>query len=669
MLTPHNPEPDKWGNFTGPSFNRSNLKLDASALAPGDRNSLAQLIIDALPVIERKEWRMLTRSSKDLMSSLGLIDRPSSSWRYYPTKEFHDFQSLIETLPRDAKLLGARALLHLTERFGSDAAATSIVHLRSVAEWFKDKSSAPGHATVDAYRKLVLALLEDRNLQQRAFEKGTLAEVLGRRLSLVKLDSQLVRYVATKDPTEQRTTRTFLYEAGGHNDLPFLDGEPFQEARRVVKEKAISTALRSYKYVFNFDRFSGETRRAGPGTESVLAKFGEECFEDCRAVFGSSIERTPGRGYYLSNPRMEQLFFSKLLKDGTYARSYAHYGKALEQFPDATFFFLRGGIVVYHPALDYCLPVGSAAPTQRKERFTLFLANNHFSGGYELAGLFPISVLKNYLMPSVQPLAPTLDDPTPRDISLPGFNFTTLVEACEKAGLPAIMLANISTVFGGSVAGYPKNSEPFYGWEPERDKAGSLWRDALGRVHHAWYLLGEDMLFSAAARKNRYIELLRPLGEGCHKVADVAKGLFDILDLFMARYDAWKCDLVPSESLSPRMLVEAYLWHDKLQERNAPIDSYPLLCLTHRYDWTRSPEVILDTARLEMFLGDGRRLALPSRSRGEGPVERSAWMKYVMPRIADKIGKRGFAENDSTLTLLPREYVHSSQNDVPLPKL
>jgi hypothetical protein len=44
-------------------------------------------------------------------------------------------------------------------------------------------------------------------------------------------------------------------------------------------------------------------------------------------------------------------------------------------------------------------------------------------------------------------------------------------------------------------------------------------------------------------------------------------------------------------------------------------------------------------------------------------------MKYVMPRIADKVGKRDFAEKDSTLVLLPREYVHSSQNDVPLPKL
>jgi hypothetical protein len=669
MLTPQNPEPNKWGDLSGPSFNRANGKLDASALAPGDQNAQAQFIVDALPLVDRNEWKLLTRSSKELLNSAGLIARQKPGWRYYATNACENLQGLIATLPLDAKLLGARALLLLTERFGPEVAGVSIGHLRSLATWFHEKSPAPDNATVDAYRKLVLALLEERNLEQRAFDGGSLAEVLGRRLSRVKLESQLVRYVASQDPEEQRATREYLHQDGGHNDLPFLDGAQFREARRAVKDKAISTALRGYKYAFNFDRFSGETRRAGPGSNSVLANFGVDCFEDCRAVFGTAIERTPGRGCYLSAPSMEKLFFPKFLKDGTYARGYAHYGNALEQFPDASFFFLRGAIVVHHPSLDYCLPVGPAVPVQRKERYTLFIANNHFSGGYDLVALIPVVVLKNYLMPCLQSLTPTSDDRVPQDISVPGFNVTTLVEACEKAGMPAIMLANISTVFGGSVAGYPKSSQPFYGWEPERERANSLWQDALGRVHHAWYVRGDGLISDEAARKQHYIDLLRPLGEGCHKVANVAKGLFDLLDLFMARYDAWKCDLTPTESLSPRMLAEAYRWHDKLRERNAPADAYPLLCFAHRYDWTRSPEVILDTATLELFLGDGKRMELPPRTRGEGPIERSAWMKYVMPRIADKVGKRDFAEKDSTLVLLPREYVHSSQNDVPLPKL
>jgi hypothetical protein len=670
MLTPESPQPDRSGYSADSSFGHRKTKLDASTLPPGDQNAQAQLIIEALPIIERGEWRMLTRSSKELIGSAGLIARPHPGLRYGPVPSFEDFQSLVGSLPRDAQLLGARALLLLTERFGSIAASATVTHLKLLAQWFHEKSPAPDHAIVDAYRKLVLALLEDRNLQQHAFEGGSLEEILGRRLSHVKLASQLVRYLGAKDPEDQRAARAYLYDHGGHNDLPFLDGEKFQEARRQVKDKAISTALRSYKYAFNFDRLSGETRRAGPGTESILAQFGQECFEDCRAIFGSAIERTPGRGYYLGNPREDKLFFPELLQDGSYARNYAHYGNALKQFQDAHFFFLRGDIVVYHPSQDYHLPVGAALPAQRRESYTLYLANNHFSGSYELAALLPVTVLKKYLMPSLQSLSPTLDDSTPRDISMPGFNLTTLIRACEDAGLPAIMLANISTVFGGSVAGYPKGSEPYYGWEYQRgETASSAWHDALGRVHHAWYVRTGYGIPTAEDRLRFYQDLLHPLGDGCHKVADAAKGLFDLLDLFMARYDAWKCDLVPSESLSPRMLVEAYRFHDKLHERNAPADAFPLLCLAHRYDWTRPPEPILDTVNLELLIGDGKRFPLPPRTRGEGVVELGAWMRYVRPRIADRIGDNQFAERDVTLVLLPREYVHSSQEDVPLPKL
>jgi hypothetical protein len=669
MLTPESPQPNRRETADHSSFGPRNTKLDASKLPPGDQNAQARLIIEALPIIARGEWSMLTRSSKQLISSAGLIARPHRGWRYGPAPVLEDFQSLVGSLSKDGQLLGTRALLLLTERFSSTAAGPAVSHLKLLAQWFHEKSPTPDPQIVDAYRKLVLALLEDRNLQQQVFDSAPLEEILGRRLSCVKLASQLIRYVGAKDPEDQRAARAYLYDHGGHNDLPFLDGERFQEARRQVKNKAISTALRSYKYAFNFDRLSGETRRAGPGAECTLAQFGQEGFDDCRAIFGSAIERTPGRGYYLGSPREDKLFFPELLKDGTYARNYAHYGNALQQFQDAHFFFLRGDMVVYHPSRDYYLPVGTASPAQRQESYTLYLVNNHFSGAYELAALIPVTILKNYLMPCLQSLSPTLDDSIPRDISMPGFNLTTLIRACESAGLPAIMLANISTVFGGSVAGYPKGSEPYYAWEYERgETASSAWHDALGRVHHAWYVRVGYNLPTEEDRIKFHANLLRPLGEGCHKVADAAKGLFDLLDLFMARYDAWKCDLVPSESLSPRMLVEAYRFHDKLHERNAPAEAFPLLCLAHRYDWTKAPEPILDTANLELLIGDGKRFSLPPRTRGKGTVELSAWNRYVRPRIADRVGN-GFAERDTTLVLLPREYVHSSQGNVPLPKL
>jgi hypothetical protein len=366
---------------------------------------------------------------------------------------------------------------------------------------------------------------------------------------------------------------------------------------------------------------------------------------------------------------MDQLFFKKLIKDGSYARSYEKYGDALAQFESSTFVFLRGAILVQNPSDDYLLPVGPASPSQNYEKYALFLANDHFTGGYELAALLPIKVLYRYIRPSLHDRNPRPDDPAPVDISVPGFNLASLVQACERAQLPAIMLANLSTVFGGNAAGYPKGSHPFYWWEPAREAAGNLWRDALGRVHHAWYVRGEGSPPPGVARTEHFINMLRPLGQACHQVADVATGLLDILDLFMMRYDAWKCDLVPSQDSIPRMLAEAYTWHTELHKRNASSAAFPLVCVADRYDWSQPPEVVLDTETLEMHLGDGRRYALAPRGGGEGAAELTAWARYVTPRISARKGKRGFTESDKTLILLPREYVHSSQSNAPLPKI
>jgi hypothetical protein len=669
MPHPEHSQPDHWTGLNGPRFNRQTIKLDASKIPADNQNARAQLIIDALPIVHRGEWRLLSRSSKELLASTGLIARPPGSWRYFPTSECIHFESLVDRLPKDGKLLATHALLLLTDRFGSKAAEPTAMHLELLEIWFEEHSTAPDNATIGAYRKLVLALQEERNLNLSAFQGKSVDEVLNRRLSRVKVDSQLLTYLTTKDPEEMKRASAYLYNEGAHNDLPFLSGDRFKEARREVKDKAVATATRSFKYAFNFDRLSGETRRAGLREECLIAKFGLDCFEDCRAVFGSSIERTPGRGYYLSNPRAEKLFSPELVADGSYAQSYHHYGRALDQFPDTTYLFLRGAIVVYNPSLMYRLPVGPKLPSQRREHYALFLANDHFSGGHELAALLPIKVLQQHLMPCLQELTPAPEDPLPKDISMPGFNLETLVQACNRAGLPPIMLANISTVFAGNVAGYPKRSEPFYTWEPEREKAGSEWEDALGRIHYAWYVRERSDSSNKKTRTEQNIEKLRPLGEACHEVADVAKGLLDLLDLFTARYDAWKCDLVPSESLSPRMLVEAYTWHTTLRERNAPTDAFPLVCVAHRYDWTKPPQVVLDTQTLEIVLDNGQRWALPPKTRGAGPVELSAWMKHVMPKIADRIGEGGFAERETTLVLLPREYAHSLQSDVPLPKM
>jgi len=670
MLNPEESQPGKFEGLKGPHIRRDEKVLDVRTVPRTDQSGRAQFILDALPLVEQQRWDLFTIASRRFLVSTGLMVTSPETWAHELTVPSKEFQALVGTLTGEAKLLAARALLLLTEDFGFQAAGPAVFHLRQIAEWFRENSVAPENAITSAYRKLVLALIEERNLGTASFRDGSVEEVLGRRLSIVKLNSTLLKYLGAKDRAEKTEARDYLYKEGRHNDLPFLDNPRFEADRREVKDKAVSTALRCFKYTFNFDRLSGETRRAASELESLITRFGVDCFEDCRAMFGSSIDRTPGRGgRYLSNPRMEQLFFQKLTRDGSYARSYENYGEALAQFESSTFVFLRGAILVYNPSDDYLLPVGPASPSQHYEKYALFLANDHFTGGYELAALLPIKVLYRYIMPSLQDLNPAPDEALPVDISVPGFNLASLVDACERAQLPAIMLGNLSTVFGGNVAGYPKGSEPFYWWEPARERASNIWRDALGRVHHAWYVRGEDSPPPGVVRTEHFINVLRPLGQACHQVADVATGLLNILDLFMVRYDAWKCDLAPSQGSIPRMLAEAYTWHTELHKRKASSAEFPLVCLADRYDWSKPAEVVLDTETLEMHLGDGRRYALPQHSRGEGTAELSAWSKYIVPRIAARKGKRGFAESDKTLILLPREYVHSSQSNAPLPKI
>jgi len=645
-------EPEKFGGKkrspVGPA-QRLNPP-DAANVEPHDQLAKAALLTETIRYLESYSLKSLPSATKDLLSTYGLLDR-GIIFQHLNTQTLIDFSQLFSTLPIGAQELACRSLVIAVDRFGRRTSGTMTAHLKQVALWLSEH----GGDVAASYRKLVLALIEDENLDLGIFKSESLREDLWSRFDRLRLDQKLRLYLPTPASSEQEILSLYLGREGQPNDLPFLNSEQFRVSRDEVRHNARSIAIRSWRHALNFQRLSGECRRAAPGVDAVLATFGRDNFEEVSLIHSSSTERTPGRGYFISGPRLENLFHDWPGSVDVYRKSYSAYGRALSEFSDVSFCFLRNAIIAHHPSQEYQLPVGDLNAGLR-EPYALYIENDHFSGGYDLAALVPWRILREKIAPCLkhpEGLAPT------RDVSQPGFNLVSLSKEGDRQGTPVVMLANISTIFGGSVAGYPKGSLPFFSWERGTEQVDPWNFDILGRLHYLWYLkvkTGQDSFIEATsplAEKlltKKRIDLLAPLGEGCHQVANAAKGLFDLLNLFYARYDAWKCGLTPTDMGGRAMLQAIETWHTSLRERNAPESQYPVLCVAHRYDWNQRPAPLLDTFTMRPY-GAASMGTSPSFSLGEW------WNQSVIPLVSTRARDGSLGESEKTLLLLAREYV------------
>lgn len=631
----------------------------ASDLPLGDVKGLAALLAESLPALAAGRWRAFDISTKVALSNLGLIIRPPMSTRFITTFEFDTFYKGVSRLSVEDRGLAIQTLIAAHECAGEIGSRCAAVHIGDLASALRREELGNSNVLVANLRKLLLHFVESKNLGLQT-DADTLWDALEEREKLILLSRAVLIHFTTSDLHEQRQTQHYLSNIGRHNDVPFLDSPMFQDARLQTRERSRTIITRALKHgLYLFDRLSIETRRPHPEIPCLLQTFGKEAFEDCRRIHSTNHERTPGAGFYLSGPRTEKLFFGAQNLTTTYSEAYGPYGKALEQFADATFIAMRGGMIVLHRGEEYRLPTHELTDQKgdfvTTEPYALFIANDHFAGSVELAALLPVRVVQKHIMPSLELSDRGADDPPPLDISMPGFNLEALTKSAFEIGAPPLMLANISTAFGGMVAAYPKGSSPYYLWEPAREKAGSLWQDAMGRVHHAWYVRSSDLLrygLSQPQASQLRIEMLRPLVDGCNRVATAAEGLLNLLDLFMFRYDAWKCDLTPQSTGTPRMLRETLHWHRSLKAKNAPRSAYPILCKVDRYDWSAPPLPLIDTYSLETATGDGKTRLLPaSLERGE-----IFWKEYVTHQITNlHSGSRH--ESNQTLVFLPRNLV------------
>ena len=638
---------------------KENLLFIAADITPGDSHTLATLLASSLDHLDHGHWSSFDVSTKRILDDLRLITLSQSESRYQTTREFTELYNAIEDLPFDGKVLAMRALMAAHEQFESRGSSSTALHIGSFSSALRKRFGNESNLLMTHLRKLTLAFIENRHLELNAFG-DMLGKNLEERSLQTLLSHTLLTHFTTQDAEEQKSTLQYLRDEGQHNDVPFLDHVRYESDRREARERSRNVITRSFKYgLYAFDRLSCETRRPSRDTPSLFHNFGKETFEDCFQLYTSNNDRTPGAGYYLSGVKLDKLFFSNKRSKKAYEGSFATYGKAFEQFPDTTFFFMRGGFVVFHRGPEYRLPIASDVDEhgryKQTEPYCLYIANDHFTGGLELAALLPAKIVQRYIMPAIQFDGARPEPGSHPDLARPGFNLDSLAKRSLEAGLPPLMLANISTGFGGMVAAYPKGSAPYYSWEPELDKASLIWRDARKRVHHAWYVrtaepFRHETTWEEAGRLR--VEILKPLAEGCKKVATAAEGLLNLLDLFTFRYDAWKVDLTPGAQQTPRMLKAAAEWHRSLHVRNAPEKDFPFLCRVNRYNWNQRPEIVLYTFSWELNLGDGNTRKLPAAQE----VAEMLWARHVAPRVTLLDGDSR-AETDSTLVFLPRDLV------------
>ena len=635
-----------------PKPDRGVLHIDA--IPEHKRHEREALILEAIPLARHGYWELLGPATKEALFSLGLIGTKPFPVAHHTTISCDRLQAIVDALPEETRTYPIRLLAMAVERFGMHAAGTVTAHLQDLLQVCGGIETPRGEELALQIRKLIFTFVEDKHLELKTFS-NLLEDVFKSRLDQFILSKNLRTYLTTTDYYAQKEALGILFEIGRHNSPPFLDARPFKREREEARNRAETIVLRCMKYNHSFDRLMCETRRLVPGRPSLLARFGEANFEEAWRLKALDHNRSPGPGFFFNGAKMDSLFFDGRQAARWYASAYQAYGNAFEQLPKVGYLASRLAHVVFCDAPQYWLPV-SEEQDGRKELYCALLANDHFTGSFDLAGLFPLKLVRRHIISSLEELQANEEDADVRDVCDPGFNIESLTRDCERAGLPALDLANISVAFGGAVAAYPRGSAPYYSWEPTLPVTSTLWTDARGRVHHAWRARHHDGEgFAKVQLRRKREQLLKPLAEGCRVVADAAEGLLNILDLIMFRYDAFKSGLLPSQLSQSLMLREALDHHRALRETGAKEHEYSCLCLVDRYDWSATPELLLDTHSLKLHLPGGGVRELSSEPSARERIE-ALWEREVLNHLRtyqDGVHQ----ETQKTLLFLPRHHV------------
>lgn len=479
---------------------------------------------------------------------------------------------------------------------------------------------------VDHITKLVRLPNPDLQLRKLYFGVTTKSlnhswEGLEQRLSEIESEYYTDVFLAAPKSDQGRRALRWLNKNDGGNycPLPYPSWREAEKKECGLESRKIVTRSRLFSYT-TFPKLRLETKRLGGG-ESLFTRFARDTHEQCLGVHGSDLDTPPGRGLFLSGPRLEKLFHADPSRPhDALARvrdSSSWFEPALPLLDETSILALRGWIAILNPCEAFEL-FGT--------RYCFVVDNHHLSPLYGLTFGIPEKVVTQKIRQCLYDLdlgPPSgTEDLALQDASVPG-----LMRATNDLGLPPLVFGTMSQLFGGMVNALPVGFSPTLNWEVSRQ--GGIWKDAYNHVHWSW------LVWQQREHRPQVETAVAPMMAADKQLRRFATTGQQLFACVMDRYAAWKNDLTPGLKEAPRMLTEAYRIHYAFNAGHPSVSKDETVYIgAYDVDSPGSkPVPWINCQTLEILRHRRASIQLPERGDGTENREMNLWRSYIQPLL------------------------------------
>ena len=501
--------------------------------------------------------------------------------------------------------------------------------------------------------------------------KGEIHGLEDYRIALRELKMHALTDIMRSSPDKARRdwARNLIGKEFNIGGPPFLEEDPRKKAAFNETMEVVDRAVRESK---GFGAVAIDSRGA-PQTEvfepvaPFLVRYALDCMDNVYVVNSSSNTEFPGKGVFMSNMKVKNVFTSDsnwkakgksspfwLWEDegGLFSSKYFYHCR-VENLSRTGFLMMRGlKVVVPPPDRDHLID---------GYHYSYLVYNRHFYPGPQTAIAVPTEVLKEQLEPALVPASDFVGFSSKNlDVQRIDLTFSGLLRNARSRKLPLLDLTYGSVVGGGLCNAYLPMSSPHYSWEIDALKAWG-WKDSWGHVHKAFLMRYPDDEGRLAVFQNLHKEVYR-WTRLCQDYLTAWQFAFSFYKMgtTLAREDDMR-----QEERSPqgqeedgdrdmpfdedrqsrvhayryRMLEEAYRWFRGGREQGWSINMMPVLHFAYTIDPNSIPrkekrKFELDTATMVLKVGS-QEIQLPQDGNGRGEYERQIWKDFVVPFFED----------------------------------
>ncbi|HMO01551.1 MAG TPA: hypothetical protein PKD37_05330 [Oligoflexia bacterium] len=504
-------------------------------------------------------------------------------------------------------------------------------------EWINDRGDPDiGDSRGRDFQKLYLAIIDSLFVPHRASEERY--ENREKRLSV----NFLIDLYLSKNPKLTSEMMETLKQEAWYGSHPFLSANSRSETAVSETAKLVGQA-RVHSYTL-FRELTMEARRLPNGSPSLIAKFGEDCFEMVQGVHSSKIETHPGRGFLLTGPKIKKMFFLDHSSSDhlwEYKASYRYANETFEAFKETSFLLTRSYLVVINK--DDRFNVDGI-------NYSYLINNDHRIGSYDdSAFLIPTKIIERLLGKSLYNLkdGPKSGTKDLGDSSQP-VSYLDLIRVATMAKMPPLNISSGSVLFGGMSNALPVGWEPLLAWE--RTDNSKTWKDIWGHHHLAWLVRKTNV-------EDRE-KVLQPFADYHDLVSQVVKTYQQLTNLFFLRYGAYKNQLVPYSATTqtelPLMLDYLLRWHKTGHEKGLKIRDFPVLCVLKAFQDPSNALPLVDSYNLSYYPKPSLNL---SQLLGEDDSETDLLTVFWEREIMKSVVSTNRVETGAHLFLMGRDYL------------